>query len=65
MPMKGGWVTIMTNRAFGFFYVGVTNDLTRRHSAGKNTEHWPRERKIGSIMAENPNWNDLFDGFSG
>ena len=96
--MKGGWVTIMTNWAFGSFYVGVTNDLTRRvrehkdcvgeghtrryrlkklvfaerHEAilaaiqrEKNIEHWPREWKIGSMMAENPNRNDLFDGYSG
>ena len=96
--MKGGWVTIMTNWAFGSFYGGVTNDLTRRiraHNQGvgeghteryrlkklvfaerhetilaaiqreKNIGHWPREWKIRLIMAENPTWNDLFDGFSG
>jgi putative endonuclease len=96
--MKGGWVYIMTNWAFGSFYVGVTNDLTRRireHKEGvneghtkryqlhklvfaerhesilaaiqreKNIKHWSREWKIRLIMAENPNWDDLFDGFSG
>jgi putative endonuclease len=28
--MKGGWVYIMTNRANGVLYVGVTSDLSRR-----------------------------------
>ena len=28
--MKGGWVYIVTNRAFGTLYVGVTNDIERR-----------------------------------
>jgi putative endonuclease len=28
--MSGGWVYIMTNRANGVLYVGVTGDLARR-----------------------------------
>src|SRR5258708_10425588 len=28
--MRGGWVYIMTNRANGTLYVGVTSDLARR-----------------------------------
>jgi putative endonuclease len=35
--MHGGWVYIMTNRAFGTFYTGVTSDLEKRvaqHKAG-------------------------------
>lgn len=28
--MRGGWVYIMTNRANGVLYVGVTADLSRR-----------------------------------
>ena len=30
----------------------------------KNVRHWPWEWKIRPIMEENPNWADLFDGFS-
>ena len=87
--MKGGWVDIMTNWAFGSFYVGVTNALTRRVRAHKDcvgeghTKRYrlkklvfaerheailaaiQREKNIKSIMAENPTWNDLFDGSSG
>ena len=29
-PMQGGWVYIVTNRANGTLYVGVTSDLARR-----------------------------------
>ncbi len=28
--MKGGWVYIMTNKAFGTLYIGVTSDIARR-----------------------------------
>ena len=28
--MQGGWVTILTNKAWGTLYIGVTNDLSRR-----------------------------------
>ena len=30
LGMAGGWVYIMTNRANGVLYVGVTSDLVRR-----------------------------------
>jgi putative endonuclease len=30
--MRGGWIYIMTNRANGTLYVGVTSDLVRRVS---------------------------------
>ena len=95
--MKGGWVYIVTNCAFGSLYVGVTNNLTRRigeHRAGladghtkryglkrlvfaerhedilsaiareKAIKHWIRDWKIDLIMDQNPNWDDLFDGFA-
>ncbi len=28
--MKGGWVYIVTNHAFGVLYIGVTSNLARR-----------------------------------
>ena len=30
MPMRGGWVYIMTNRPNGVLYTGVTSDIARR-----------------------------------
>jgi putative endonuclease len=30
MPMRGGWVYIMTSRPNGTLYVGATSDLARR-----------------------------------
>jgi putative endonuclease len=30
MPMRGGWVHIMTNRPNGVLYTGVTSDIARR-----------------------------------
>jgi putative endonuclease len=40
--MRGGWVYMMTNRAFGTLYVGVTNDITRRV--------WEHRNGIGSAF---------------
>ena len=95
--MKGGWVYIFTNWAFGSHYTGVTNNLVRRvgeHREGvcdgftkryrltklvyaerhedivsaiareKAIKHWRRAWKIDLIMDQNPNWDDLYDGFS-
>jgi putative endonuclease len=27
----------------------------------KNMKHWPRAWKVRLILAQNPNWNDLYD----
>jgi putative endonuclease len=27
----------------------------------KNMKHWPRKWKVRLILAENPNWNDLYE----
>jgi putative endonuclease len=92
--MQGGWVYIMTNRANGTLYVGVTADLPRRiheHREGMvegftkryglkllvfaerheriesaiqretTIKHWPRAWKVRLIVANNPNWQDLYD----
>jgi putative endonuclease len=39
--MKGGFIYIMTNRAYGVLYVGVTADLTARfhqHKTGQGSK---------------------------
>ena len=94
--MKGGWVYIVTNGAFGTLYIGVTSNLAQRiaqHRAGetegftrrykltrlvyaerhedilaaihreKTLKRWNRAWKIDLIMADNPNWDDLYDPF--
>jgi len=38
--MKGGWVYIVTNRALGALYTGVTNDIARRA--------WEHRQRMGS-----------------
>ena len=55
MPTKGGWITIMTNWAFGCFYVGVTNALTCRvwaHKEGLGEGHTKRYRLKKLAFAE-------------
>jgi len=92
--MQGGWVYIVTNRAEGTLYIGVTGDPARRiweHREGtvqgftrkyrprrlvwaerhedirpaiqreKNLKHWPRAWKVDLIVAQNPEWHDLYD----
>jgi len=40
--MVGGWLYIMTNKAFGTLYVGVTNDIGRRA--------WEHRQGVGSMF---------------
>jgi putative endonuclease len=69
--MAGGYIYILTNRPNGILYVGVTNDpvhrvfekfddirdaIQREH----NIKHWPRAWKVRTIVAANPNWDDLY-----
>jgi putative endonuclease len=36
----------------------IETAIQREH----NIKHWPRAWKVRKIMADNPDWNDLFDG---
>jgi putative endonuclease len=37
------------------------NDIRAAIQREKNLKHWPRSWKIDLIVAENPDWNDLYD----
>lgn len=47
--MAGGWVYIITNKPNGILYVGVTSDIRKRA--------W----KVRTLLAANPDWQDLYD----
>jgi putative endonuclease len=38
-------------------YEGIAEALQRE----KNIKHWPREWKIDLIVAQNPDWRDLYE----
>ena len=44
IQMKGGWVYIITNKAFGTLYIGVTSDLAARV--------WQHRNGIGSAFCK-------------
>jgi putative endonuclease len=51
----GGWVYIMTNKAFGTLYVGVTNDIARRaweHRQGLGSAFTSRYRLTRLVYVE-------------
>jgi putative endonuclease len=53
--MIGGWVYIMTNKAFGTLYVGVTNDIARRaweHRQGAGSMFTSRYRLTRLVYME-------------
>jgi putative endonuclease len=53
--MKGGWVYIITNKAIGPLYVGVTNDIGRRaweHRQGKGSAFTTRYRLTRLVYME-------------
>src|SRR5262245_38539283 len=53
--MKGGWVYIMTNKAFGTLYIGVTSDLAARvwqHRNGKGSQFCKRYGLTRLVYAE-------------
>jgi putative endonuclease len=51
MPMKGGWVYILSNRPNGSLYVGVTNDVVRRV--------WEHRNGVGSSFVHRYNLDRL------
>jgi putative endonuclease len=53
--MRGGWTYIMTNRARGVLYVGVTADLAARvarHRQGKGSSFCARYGLTRLVLAE-------------
>jgi putative endonuclease len=71
LRMAGGYVYFMTNKPNGILYVGVTNDLVEQFATIQdaiqrehNIKHWSRAWKVRLIVADNPNWDDLFETIS-
>jgi putative endonuclease len=59
--MRGGWTYIMTNRARGVLYIGVTADLAARvaqHRAGEGSDFCRRYRLTRLVLAEH---HDIID----
>ncbi len=56
LPMRrGGWTYIMTNRAYGVLYIGVTAHLAARvlqHRAGQGSEFCRRYRLDRLVLIE-------------
>ncbi|QPQ56142.1 GIY-YIG nuclease family protein [Allosphingosinicella flava] len=53
--MHGGWTYIMTNRARGVLYIGVTSDLAARvfqHRNGEGSDFCCRYRLARLVLAE-------------
>jgi putative endonuclease len=53
--MRGGWTYIMTNRAYGVLYIGVTSDLASRvhqHREGKGSAFCRRYKLTRLVLAE-------------
>ena len=53
--MRGGWTYIMTNRARGVLYIGVTANLAARvaqHRAGEGSAFCRRYRLTRLVLAE-------------
>ncbi len=53
--MGGGWTYIMTNRAYGVLYIGVTANLPQRvaqHRAGKGSAYCRRYKLTRCVLAE-------------
>ncbi|MDQ3139996.1 MAG: GIY-YIG nuclease family protein [Pseudomonadota bacterium] len=53
--MPGGWVYIVTNKAHGVLYIGVTADLARRswqHRAGEGASFTKRYNCTRLVYAE-------------
>jgi putative endonuclease len=53
--MRGGWTYIMTNRAYGVLYIGVTSDLAARvhqHRGGKGSAFCRRYKLFRLVLAE-------------
>ena len=59
--MRGGWTYIMTNRAYGVLYIGVTADLAARiaqHRAGEGSDFCARYKLMRLVLVE---WHDSIE----
>ena len=59
--MRGGWTYIMTNRAYGVLYIGVTADLAARiaqHRAGEGSDFCARHELMRLVLVE---WHDSIE----
>lgn len=45
-------------------YAEHHNDIRVALQREKNIKHWPRAWKIDLIVAQNPDWADLYDGLA-
>ena len=56
--MSGGWVYILTNRAHGTLYIGVTADLARRMAEHRGGTQDSFPRRYGLTLLVFAEWHD-------
>lgn len=45
-------------------YAERHNSILAAKQRERNIKHWPRAWKVGLILRDNPNWDDLYEGLS-
>jgi putative endonuclease len=54
----------MTHGLKRLVYAEQHDDIRLAIQREKNIKHWPRRWKVDLILADNPDWNDLYDKLS-